>query len=83
MRAEELYGEGGYRCEFPFDSVLLPVNGLLTLFVQFQTSEVVTTSPPRGRLSRLPFLTMAPLVVEGGGPHSCDGFYASHERCVT
>ena len=63
MKAEELYGDGGYRCE-PIYSLLL-MDGSLTLLVQFQTLEVGTTSPLRDTRSRLLLPTTAPLAVEG------------------
>ena len=65
MKADELYGEGGYRCEF-FD--LPPANGLLTVSVQFQTLEVGTMNPLRDIPSPLPLPTMEPLVAKCDGP---------------
>jgi len=66
MRAEEQYGDGGYRCEF-FYSSLLTMGGSVdhVLLVRFQMLEVGTMSPLRGRPSRPLSPTTAPLVVEG------------------
>ena len=51
------------------DSSVWRWTDLLTLVcLNFQTSEVGTTNPPMGTLSRLLLPTMAPLVAEGDGP---------------
>ena len=65
MRAEEQYGEGGYRCKF-FVLLSVLVDGFIDCGLDwFQMLGVGTTRPLRVRLSQVLLPTMAPPVAEG------------------
>lgn len=64
MRAEEQYGEGGYRCE-SFGLLLVLVDGFVDRGLdRFQILGVGTTRLSRARVSRVLLPTMVPLAVE-------------------